>query len=71
VAAIICLVSKLRSKAKARPEVSSDSFPSQDLVSKVQEGLLCYNAGVTVLALKYGEAMTVDDKISMIWSIYV
>lgn len=53
------------------PKVISECLLSQDFVNPLQECLLYYNAGITVLALQEGEITHVGDKMSVIWSIFV
>ena len=53
------------------PKFFSDSLLSQDLVSTVQESLLYYYAGVTLLATQYGVASSCDDKVSLIWTVFI
>ena len=71
---MIILVYRLKFKAKSpkwMPKFVSDSLLRQDLVSTVQESFLYYDAGVTMLAMQFGVNASVDDKVSLIWPIFI
>jgi hypothetical protein len=70
----VILVHRLKSKAKSgkpRPKFTPEYLLPQHLVSKVQQGLLYYNLGITVFELQYGEKLPLDMCISTIWPIFV
>jgi hypothetical protein len=53
------------------PKFVSDGLLSQDLVGTVQESFLYYNAGVTLFAMQHGVDASFDDKLSLIWPIFI
>ena len=74
VAAIFSLVYSLRSEGKPIKCVSKiiyDCLLSKNIVDGLQEFLFWYNAGITMLALRYGDIPKFGNDFSMVWSTLV